>query len=65
MGSLNPFSAPKVAKPVVPEPVNATASAEQIAASQEKERLRRASQQGRAATILASDNGTSAKQLLG
>lgn len=66
MGSLNPLkmlSKPKVAAPVVPEPVNTTASAEDIAANQEKERLRRASQLGRASTILTSESNS--KQLLG
>lgn len=80
MGSLNPFSKPKVPKPAViqqPTPIDNPApskesSAEEIAAAQEKEKQRLKKQKGRAATLLTGgqgvmgdDSGLATKKLMG
>ena len=73
MGSLNPFKKPKVytPEPLPSMPAEVTLSAADQAAQQEKDRLKRLSQQGRASTILTqntsdtSTSGLATKALLG
>lgn len=71
MGSLNPFSKPKVAAPppLPPEPAPVGPSAEEIKTNEEADRKRRLSQRGRAATILSQKTedtgGLATKKLLG
>lgn len=71
MGQLNPLKKPKVSTPppLPPAPEPVTAGSEDVAAEQEKERKRRITQQGRAATILSRQSedtgGLATKKLLG